>query len=44
MRNFFDHNKKTAGFKGSVLVVFPTEEKAKEFYDLTEVNANKIVV
>lgn len=37
MRHFFNDVEKKQGFKGSVLVVFPTEEKAKEFLDLEEV-------
>jgi len=37
MRHFFNDIEKKQGFKGSVLVVFPTEEKAKEFLELEEV-------
>ncbi|XP_042229582.1 la protein homolog [Homarus americanus] len=37
MRHFFDKESKKQGFKGSVLVVFPTEEKAKEFKEVKEV-------
>ncbi|KAK3868201.1 hypothetical protein Pcinc_026389 [Petrolisthes cinctipes] len=37
MRYFFSKEEKKQGFKGSVLVVFRTEEKAKEFKELPEV-------
>lgn len=37
MRHFFNKGEDKQGFKGSVLVVFPTVEKATEFKDLTEV-------
>jgi len=37
MRYFYNDIEKKQGFKGSVLVVFPTEEKAKEFLELEEV-------
>jgi len=33
MRHFFDKSKNLAGFKGSVLVVFKTQEAAKAFID-----------
>ena len=33
MRNFQDKEKKIMGFKGSVLVVFKTQELAKAFID-----------
>lgn len=37
MRHYFDKESKKQGFKGSVLVVFPTVEKAKEFKELDDV-------
>lgn len=37
MRYFFNKEEKKQGFKGSVLVVFETEEKAKEFKELPQV-------
>jgi len=37
MRHYFNEAEKKQGFKGSVLVVFPDEEKAKEFMGLEEV-------
>ncbi|XP_045620201.2 la protein homolog [Procambarus clarkii] len=37
MRHYFDKESKKQGFKGSILIVFPTEEKAKEFKELNEV-------
>ncbi|CAL4207250.1 unnamed protein product [Meganyctiphanes norvegica] len=37
MRYFYNDAEKKQGFKGSVLVVFPNEEKAKEFLELEEV-------
>lgn len=42
MRYFFNKNDKTQGFKGSVLVVFKTEEKAKEFMELSVVKFKTI--
>ena len=44
MRYFFDNKTGKQGFKGSILVVFPTEEKAKEFMDLGEVKYKGIVL
>lgn len=37
MRHFYNDIEKKQGFKGSVLVVFPSEEKAKEFLELEDV-------
>lgn len=42
MRYYFSKVDKTQGFKGSVLVVFQTEEKAKEFMELNIVKFKTI--
>lgn len=44
MRYFFNKEDKKQGFKGSVLVVFPKEEKAKEFMELGEVKFKDTVL
>ncbi|XP_042891518.1 la protein homolog [Penaeus japonicus] len=44
MRYFFNKEDKKQGFKGSVLVVFPKEEKAKEFMELNEVKFKDTVL
>lgn len=44
MRYFYSKVDKKQGFKGSVLVVFPDEEKAKEFFDLSEVKFKDTVL
>ena len=44
MRHFYDKKNQKQGFKGSILIVFPTEEKAKSFLDLEEIKYNGVLL
>ncbi|XP_066945149.1 la protein homolog [Macrobrachium rosenbergii] len=44
MRYFHDRDSQKQGFKGSVYVVFPTQEKAKEFREKDEVRFKDILL
>lgn len=37
MRQFYDKKSRKSGFKGSILIVFPTVEKAQEFLDIDDI-------